>query len=128
MTDFAAFQRLFADTSERHLLLLILHHQHEEARRMGALEDALTAEDATIQQIVTLVQGLNPGDLQAKLDAANAALTALQGVDDADKAALQTALDEIAAAAAKVTAQTGELQALVPAAPAPAPTDQPPAA
>ena len=85
---------------------------------MGMIEDALAAEEATITEIVTLVQNLSAGPTQASLDAANAALAALQVQDDADKAALQTALDELAAATATVQVQTAQLQALVPPAPA----------
>jgi hypothetical protein len=87
-----------------------------ENRIMGALEDALAAEDAVLQQVVALIQSLpDAAALQAQIDAANTALGVLQADHDLDTTALEAALAEIAAGVETVTRQTGQLQALVPA-------------
>jgi uncharacterized protein YlxW (UPF0749 family) len=102
------------------LLLIILYNQHKESLTMGVIEDALTAEDAVVAQIVTLIQSLGTGDvatLQAQVTALQTQVADLTALDAADKASLQAALDELAAAAAHVATQTATLQALVPAAP-----------
>jgi len=82
---------------------------------MGALEDALAAEDTVIQQVVALIQALpNVAELQAQLAAANEAVAVIQADHDIDATALTDALASIATGVETVAMHTGQLQALVP--------------
>ena len=105
------------DHNVREMLFTILHNQHRMEIKMGALQDLVNSEDAEIKQVVTLVQQLqtNPGPTQADFDALKQSLTDLQVVDDADKATIQSQVDEIAAASATVTDGVAQLASVLPA-------------
>ena len=106
----------WARQDTRELLMQLLVNQHRmEHRIMGALEDALAAEDTVIQQVVALIQALpNVAELQAQLAAANEAVAVIQADHDIDATALTDALASIATGVETVAMHTGQLQALVP--------------
>jgi hypothetical protein len=98
------------------LLKRVLENQHRmEHRIMGALEDALAAEDAVLQQVVDLINNLpDVTGLQQQVALAQEQLAALQADHDMDTTQLESALAEIASATETVGVHTQMLKDLVP--------------